>query len=358
MRRKPLMDEVKLGVFVLLILAMLAYLSVKIGGIGGGESIQAFVFFDDIAGLVKDAAVNIAGVRVGTVRGLSVEGRRAKVTITITPDAMVRRDAVATIRAKSLLGEKYLEIIPQSDTAPLLKSGDSLTKVVEATDVDQVITRMKPLLDGLVSEGPGKPGLLEDFGVLTKLLRATLTDAQAALPDTLRNLRDLTGDMKTMAAKNKEKLSETLEATHRLAESSADLLERHEKQISRTVENADKITADFAAHSREIARNLATISANVAAASAKFPELAETLSRLCAKLDVTLDCANRLLPRLETIDLVLVRTILQEEGIKVNMFGRKVKEEGTEGQEKKDKGFLWFGKPAPGKGEAPEKRRD
>lgn len=117
MPRKPFMDEVKLGVFVLIVLAMLAYLSLKIGGVGVGESIHASVSFADAAGLVKDAAVNIAGVHVGTVRRLIVEGRRARITMTLLPEAKVREDAVATIRAKSLLGEKYLEIIP-SPTPP------------------------------------------------------------------------------------------------------------------------------------------------------------------------------------------------------------------------------------------------
>ena len=324
MPRKPFVDEVKLGIFVLVVLTMLAYMSVKIGGAGVGETIKASGLFDDASGLVKDAAVSIAGVRVGTVRDLSIEGRRAKITFSIVPEAKVRNDVIVAIRAKSLLGEKYLEIIPQSDTAPLLKSGDALTRSIAPAELDQLTSKMKVILDAL-APGEKQPGLLEDATALTKMLRASMAEVQATLPETLRNLRDLTEEMKTMAAQNREKLSQTLDSTNRLAQSSARLLEEHKKQIGRTVENADKITAAFAGQSQDIAKNLATISANIAAASAKFPELAESMSRVSAKLDRTLDMSLRLLALVEKTDYTYVmRKILEEEGITVNLFPKKI----------------------------------
>ena len=354
MARKPFMDEVKLGFFVLLVLAMLAYLSVKIGGVGVGESIEGAVYFDDAAGLVKDAAVNIAGVRVGTVRRLAVEGRRAKIKFTLVPDAKVRTDAVATIRAKSLLGEKYLEIIPQSDNAPLLKSGDTVTHVIETTDIDQLITKMKPVLDTFIGT-PQKPGMLADAAELTRMLRESVAEARATMPETLRNVRDLTANLKKMTeqdgqklsdlldsmeglakasekliAENSKKLSDTVDSANQLAKMSADLLAQHQQQIARTVENTDKITAVVAANADEIAKNLRTISANVAAASVKFPEMAETMSRLSAKLDATLDVSNRLLRKADSINMYMVRKLLQEEGITANLFPRKVKPEPEE----------------------------
>ncbi len=349
MARKLFVNEIKLGVFVLVVLVMLAYLSLKIGGVGVGESIHAAVYFEDASGLVKDAAVSIAGVRVGTVRALAVEGKRARIAFSLLPAAGVRNDAVATIRAKSLLGEKYLDILPQSDTAPLLQSGDVFSNVVETTDIDQLITKMKPVLDALV--GPaGKPGMLADAAVLTRLLRESVAEAQATMPETMRNLRDLSGDLKAMTAQNSRKfselldalnklaktsddvvaqnsrkVSETLDAAHKLAKTSSDLLSRHEQQISRTVENADKIAAGMAAHSGEIAKNLAVISANVAAVSGKLPALTQNLTTLSAKLDATLDVSLRLLNIVEHTDfLYIARKILEEEGITVNLFPRKI----------------------------------
>ena len=361
MPRKPFMDEVKLGVFVLIVLAMMAYLALKIGGIGVGESIEARVYFDDAAGLVKDAAVNIAGVRVGTVRHLTVEGRRAKITVSVTPEAKVREDAVATIRAKSLLGEKYLEVMPQSDTAPLLKTGDTITHVIETTDIDQLITKMRPVLDTFVGT-PQKPGMLTDAAELTRMLRESVADARATMPETLRNLRDLTGELKKMTEKNGEKLADmldsmdklakssekvvaqnsqkltaTLESASQVAKASADLMAKHQKQIGQTLENTDKITTVVAANADEIAKNLRVISTNVAAASAKFPDLAEAISRLSAKLDLTLDISNRLLQKAESINMYTIRKLLQEEGITANLFPRKVKPETGEQKGKEEK---------------------
>jgi ABC-type transporter Mla subunit MlaD len=301
---------------------------------------------------------------VGTVRRLSVEGRRAKITFSLVPEAQVREDAIATIRAKSLLGEKYLDILPQSDSAPLLKTGGQLTTVIETTDIDQLITKMKPVLDTFLGT-PQKPGMLADAAELTRMLRESVAEARATMPETLRNVRDLTADLKKMTdengtklgemldsmdklakasekvvAQNSQKLSDTMDSTKQLAQTSAQLLAQHEKQIARTVENTDKITSVIAQNADEIARNLRTISANVAAASEKFPELAEAMSRLSAKLDVTLEVSNRLLQKADSINMYTIRKLLQEEGITANLFPRKVKPEPEEqkGKEEKAKG--------------------
>lgn len=213
---------------------------------------------------------------------------------------------------------------------------------------------MKPVLDTFLGT-PQKAGMLTDAAELTRMLRESVAEARATLPETLRNVKDLTGELKTLTAENGKKLSEmldsmdklakaseqvvtqnsqrlgeTVESANRLAKTSANLLAQHQKQIGQTVENTDKITTVVAQHVDEIANNLRTISANVAAASAKFPELAEALSRLSAKLDVTLEISTRLLQKAESIDMYTIRKLLQEEGITANLFPRKVKPEKPE----------------------------
>jgi hypothetical protein len=87
------------------------------------------------------------------------------------------------------------------------------------------------------------------------------------------------------------------------------------------------------------------------------------MSRLSAKLDQTLDVSMRLLTLVEKTNYTyIVRKILEEEGITVNLLPKKVKESEAAEEEKpkpaepKQKGFLWFGKPAPGKDESPGKK--
>ena len=65
-------NEVMLGGFILLAGGLLAAMSVAVGGFNFQEGIHVKARFSNATGLVKDAAVTVAGVQVGHVESLSV----------------------------------------------------------------------------------------------------------------------------------------------------------------------------------------------------------------------------------------------------------------------------------------------
>ena len=108
--------ELVVGIFVLAGLACLAYLGIHLGKmeiIGSGYKVA--ITFDNISGLKKGAAVEVAGVDVGRVESIRLaSGDRAQVTLRLEPDLKLHDDAIASIRTKGIIGDKFVKLSPGS----------------------------------------------------------------------------------------------------------------------------------------------------------------------------------------------------------------------------------------------------
>ena len=105
---KKRVSLILLGVFVFAVLAMFGYLSIRVGSMRTSDGITVEAVFDDAQGVIENGSVRIAGIKVGSVGKLVVEGKRARAVLYIDKSVKIRRDVVATIKAKSLLGEKFI----------------------------------------------------------------------------------------------------------------------------------------------------------------------------------------------------------------------------------------------------------
>jgi virulence factor Mce-like protein len=135
-----------LGVFVTLVLALFGYLALRVGSVRTTDGIEVEAVFTDAQGLIENGTVKIAGIKVGVVSELYVKGRLAHVKLVLDPEASIRNDVTATIKAKSLLGEKFVELIPDSETAPMLKNGDIISKTFVPAELPDLASQIGPLL--------------------------------------------------------------------------------------------------------------------------------------------------------------------------------------------------------------------
>lgn len=113
-RLKPLRERNPIpvsivGLVLLLVLGTLAFRADDLPIIGGGTSYDAY--FSEAAGLKEDQEVRVAGVKVGKVTGVALEGDKVKVTFRVR-DTWVGDETRAMIMIKTLLGSKYLQIDP------------------------------------------------------------------------------------------------------------------------------------------------------------------------------------------------------------------------------------------------------
>lgn len=107
--------ELVVGVFVLVGIAALTYLAVKLGKlevIGSGNNMEIQAEFDSVAGLKTGATVEIAGVQVGQVKRIGLNGDRATVVFSIRQGVKLFGDSIAAIKTRGLIGDKYVSISP------------------------------------------------------------------------------------------------------------------------------------------------------------------------------------------------------------------------------------------------------
>ncbi len=207
--------ELGVGILVVVATGLLAFLALEAGAIRrlGDDSVAVTAVLPDVAGLSQGAAVSVAGVPVGRVDHLIVDFDKARLEISLDSDAGIRRDAKVALRARSVLGEKYVELIPQSHDAPLLVAGDELVADQGALEIDQLVTRLGPILDAVdpndvkvivasltaaVQDDPERPKrmladaeiALHNVAVASSQLPALIAEAHATLGAVRRTVDD------------------------------------------------------------------------------------------------------------------------------------------------------------------------
>ncbi|MEE8291141.1 MAG: outer membrane lipid asymmetry maintenance protein MlaD [Candidatus Tectomicrobia bacterium] len=134
--------EITVGLFVVLGLLALAYLSVKLGQIqlGGGNTYTLTAVFPTVAGLQAGATVEVAGVQIGRVEKINLEDFEAVVTLRLESRVQLQDDAIASIRTRGLIGEKYVRITP-GGSDHLIADGGRIHEVEAPFDFEDLLSQ-------------------------------------------------------------------------------------------------------------------------------------------------------------------------------------------------------------------------
>jgi phospholipid/cholesterol/gamma-HCH transport system substrate-binding protein len=138
---KRFSTEMAVGLFMVAGILSLGYLSVRLAKleIMGGNSYEITAVFSNSGGIKTGSAVVIAGVDVGKVKEVSLSDYQAKVILSLPVGLEIQEDAIASIKTKGLIGEKYVEITP-GGSEQILKPGDRLRETQPAVDLEQLIS--------------------------------------------------------------------------------------------------------------------------------------------------------------------------------------------------------------------------
>jgi phospholipid/cholesterol/gamma-HCH transport system substrate-binding protein len=132
--------EMLVGIFVLVGLAALAFLSIKLGKLevigNTGYNIQAE--FSNIGGLKTGATVEIAGVEVGRVTDITLKDYQALVVMRMKSNVKISDDSIASIKTKGLIGEKYVSLSP-GGSDKMVAAGGTLRETESAIDFESLI---------------------------------------------------------------------------------------------------------------------------------------------------------------------------------------------------------------------------
>ena len=150
-RMRWLSRLVTLGVVVALLAAFTLWIRTRIPNLNVGEGFETYAKLRDGSRLQVGSPVVIAGVRIGDVTRISIEGRFARVDMRLKDGVELPVDSFVTRRADSLFGDSYVEIIPgTADTGAgntrLLRSGEPIPHVQEGASTDSVLRGMETAL--------------------------------------------------------------------------------------------------------------------------------------------------------------------------------------------------------------------
>jgi phospholipid/cholesterol/gamma-HCH transport system substrate-binding protein len=179
-----------ISIAVLLIVLVAAFRAGDLPLIGGGDTYHAS--FSEAGGIQPDDEVRIAGVRVGKVTGVELDGNKVNVSFKVDTPSKFGSDTEAQIKVKTLLGSMYLALVPEGEGQ--LKEGSTipLSRTQSAYDVVQAFSGLADRAERINTDQLADS--LDTVADLTK-------DTPAAFQGTLRGLSRLS---ETVASRDQQ----------------------------------------------------------------------------------------------------------------------------------------------------------
>lgn len=258
----------------------------------GKENYTLFAKFRDASGLPKGTKVVIAGLPKGEVVGLEIEGRYAKVTVKLDSEITVWTSGVIIKKARSLLGDNYLEIDP----------GEEIKQAPDGTH--RTFTRLGPACPGYRDEDPAKS---DPCRQIPNVIEATTPDQllhriEQTMPNVdrvLESVRDLSEDVRRIVNGPLQSVATRVDGlVQREAGTVGDIIERADRSMARI----EQITADLHSITKGADPRIERILHNLDDASAEAKDLVAT-----AKSELT-QTGDAIRGKLDKIDGVITNT--------------------------------------------------
>lgn len=140
MKRSAL--DLGVGVFVLIGLVALGWMSVKLGRVDllGNRGYVVSADFPTVGGLKAGSTIEIAGVEVGRVDRIVLQDYQAHVIMMIQPGVKLQDDSIASIKTKGLIGERYVRISP-GGSDKLIPPNGRIREVEPPVDIEELLSK-------------------------------------------------------------------------------------------------------------------------------------------------------------------------------------------------------------------------
>ncbi|MEI6472176.1 MAG: MlaD family protein [Holophagaceae bacterium] len=203
--------ETRVGMFFTAGIAVIAFLifrAEKLDFVGKSDHNERITYFDQVAGLNQQSAVRVAGVKVGEVRRIVLDGARAKVVITVGPEVTVYSDAMVSLGSIGILGEKFIDLDPgHSAKGPLpqdrplpSRAGVSLDNLMETmADIGKNVKGITQSLNESIGGEAGRQKLdeiVDNIRSLTGEFRAMAQENHGAINHTMANVEAISTDLR------------------------------------------------------------------------------------------------------------------------------------------------------------------
>ena len=203
---KTLSSLVKLVIFMVVTALATSVLAIIIGNLSFGSSKTYRAEFVDATGLVKGDDIRIAGVKVGSVKGISIVDRdRAMVTFDVQSGTALTRSTRADIRYRNLVGQRYIALTNEIGSTTVLQPGSTIpvSRTSPALDLTVLFNGFKPLFQALspsdvnelsyeiIQVFQGQGGTLDQLLAHTGSITQTLADRDQVIGRLITNLNSV-----------------------------------------------------------------------------------------------------------------------------------------------------------------------
>jgi phospholipid/cholesterol/gamma-HCH transport system substrate-binding protein len=222
-------NVIKVGIFVTAVLAVLAYLVIKVEdwNLFGSAGQRVDVIFESVVGLDDKAPVRVAGVRVGRVDGVTLQDLKARVSLLLDTPVPLPRGSRARIANAGLLGDKYVELIPGPEGAP-------------------------PLPEDAVLQGEAAPSFDEAFETIGTMgesisdLTGSLNDEDLAggLADLIADLQATSMEIRALVVANRETIGATAQNFEVFSAALAQELPQLTAKMNQLLDTVDTVVAE------------------------------------------------------------------------------------------------------------------
>jgi len=142
---KRLNIQLVVGVFMIIGFLGFTYIAVKLGDLdvlGDTHTYTLKARFTSVSGLKPGADIEIAGVKIGKVSDIRLDGKDydAVVKLALNDGVFIQEDSTASIRTSGLIGDRFINITPGgSDT--YLKDGQEIEETEPAISLEELVSK-------------------------------------------------------------------------------------------------------------------------------------------------------------------------------------------------------------------------
>lgn len=186
--------EAKIGLFVVMALGALLFLSTQVTSLGkwGSEGYKIQAYVEDASGIEKHTHVLMNGVTVGDVEEITIDGKRVRLTLMIDKGVKIPEDSSVIVAQESLLGSKVINITV-GDSPASIKADGVLSQSKQYASFDQTS-------DSVNAAAKELELLLKDF-------RATLDDEhRQAIQEAIIAFRNVGVNLDGVIVENRDDL--------------------------------------------------------------------------------------------------------------------------------------------------------
>ena len=269
--------EAKIGLFVLMGLTALFFLSTQVTKLGKWNQDNYYLYanIDDASGLELQSKVSMNGVNVGEVSHMAINGRSVKLTLSIHQQVAIPADTSLIILQESMLGAKMINLLAgksPEDLAPgdeikdfkryasFDRTSDSVNAAArqlellmrdlrevlgetQKTEIKEIITAFRDIGNNLntliVENRAGLRNAVDNMSSMGEGFTATANTINADLPKILARIDSITGRLDSMSVALEDSLPEAVDKFLAIEDNVTAVIEENRESLNNALTSAD-----------------------------------------------------------------------------------------------------------------------